>query len=67
MVDLNVTRAWKDAEYRQSLSDAERSLIPTHPSGWAAEDLEEVVASSSDGDGPIYTITRVFIGIFFPQ
>jgi mersacidin/lichenicidin family type 2 lantibiotic len=28
-----VIRAWKDEEYRQSLSDAERSLLPAHPAG----------------------------------
>ena len=30
---LNVIRAWKDAEYRQSLSEAERALMPAHPAG----------------------------------
>jgi mersacidin/lichenicidin family type 2 lantibiotic len=30
---LNTIRAWKDAEYRQSLSPAERALLPEHPAG----------------------------------
>jgi mersacidin/lichenicidin family type 2 lantibiotic len=33
MSDLNIIRAWKDAEYRQSLSPAERALLPEHPAG----------------------------------
>jgi mersacidin/lichenicidin family type 2 lantibiotic len=33
MSDLNIIRAWKDAEYRQSLSEAERALLPEHPAG----------------------------------
>jgi mersacidin/lichenicidin family type 2 lantibiotic len=28
-----VVRAWKDEEYRLSLSDAERAQLPAHPSG----------------------------------
>jgi mersacidin/lichenicidin family type 2 lantibiotic len=30
---VDVIRAWKDPSYRAALSEAERSLIPTHPSG----------------------------------
>jgi mersacidin/lichenicidin family type 2 lantibiotic len=33
MSELNIIRAWKDAEYRQSLSEAERALLPEHPAG----------------------------------
>lgn len=29
----DIIRAWKDEEYRLSLSDAERALLPDHPSG----------------------------------
>ena len=29
----HVVRAWKDQEYRQSLSAAERASLPVHPSG----------------------------------
>ena len=28
-----VIRAWKDADYRESLSEAERALLPQHPAG----------------------------------
>jgi len=29
----NIIRAWKDEEYRLSLSEAERALLPAHPAG----------------------------------
>jgi mersacidin/lichenicidin family type 2 lantibiotic len=29
----DVVRAWRDEEYRLSLSEAERALLPAHPSG----------------------------------
>ena len=30
----NIIRAWKDEEYRLSLSAAERTLLPDHPAGF---------------------------------
>jgi mersacidin/lichenicidin family type 2 lantibiotic len=33
MSHLDIIRAWKDEEYRSSLSDAERILLPDHPAG----------------------------------
>jgi mersacidin/lichenicidin family type 2 lantibiotic len=33
MSKVNIVRAWKDAEYRQALSEAERALLPQHPAG----------------------------------
>jgi len=33
MKDLDIVQAWKDPEYRQSLSEAERALLPDHPAG----------------------------------
>jgi mersacidin/lichenicidin family type 2 lantibiotic len=29
----NIIRAWKDAEYRASLTEAERAQLPEHPAG----------------------------------
>jgi mersacidin/lichenicidin family type 2 lantibiotic len=29
----NIIRAWKDEEYRLSLSESERALLPAHPAG----------------------------------
>ena len=33
MSNLDVIRAWKDAEYRNSLSEAEQAQLPEHPAG----------------------------------
>ena len=33
MNNVDVVRAWKDEEYRLSLSDAERAQLPDHPAG----------------------------------
>jgi mersacidin/lichenicidin family type 2 lantibiotic len=33
-----IIRAWKDAEYRASLSEAERAQLPEHPAGLVALD-----------------------------
>lgn len=33
MSHLDVVRAWKDEEYRLSLSEAERAALPNHPAG----------------------------------
>jgi mersacidin/lichenicidin family type 2 lantibiotic len=30
---MDIIRAWKDPEYRLSLSEAERALLPAHPAG----------------------------------
>lgn len=29
----NIIRAWKDASFRDGLSETERSLLPDHPAG----------------------------------
>ena len=33
MTHLDIIRAWKNEEYRLSLSEAERALLPAHPAG----------------------------------
>jgi mersacidin/lichenicidin family type 2 lantibiotic len=33
MTHLDLIRSWKDNEYRLSLSDAKRALLPAHPTG----------------------------------
>jgi mersacidin/lichenicidin family type 2 lantibiotic len=33
MSKLDIIRAWKDEEYRLSLSEAERAVLPAHPAG----------------------------------
>ena len=43
----NIIRAWKDEEYRRSLSEAERALLPGHPAGLV--ELTEADMSRIDG------------------
>ncbi len=31
--NLKIIRSWKNAEYRSSLTDSQREMIPSHPSG----------------------------------
>ena len=33
MSTFDIIRAWKDEEYRNSLSEAERAALPEHPAG----------------------------------
>ena len=33
MCKFDVVRAWKDEDYRMSLSEAERRMLPTNPAG----------------------------------
>jgi mersacidin/lichenicidin family type 2 lantibiotic len=45
MSNIDVIRAWKDADYRRSLSDAERASLPANPAGrieLTAADLQVV-------------------------
>jgi mersacidin/lichenicidin family type 2 lantibiotic len=45
MSNLNTIRAWKDEEYRKSLTDAEKALLPTNPAGLvelAEEEMNQV-------------------------
>ena len=43
----NIIRAWKDEEYRRSLSEAERALLPGHPAGLV--ELTEADMSRTEG------------------
>ena len=47
MTHLNIVRAWKDEEYRLSLSEAERALLPGHPAG--AIDLTDAALGEAAG------------------
>jgi mersacidin/lichenicidin family type 2 lantibiotic len=45
----DIIRAWKDADYRQSLSEDEQALLPEHPAGVIelhAGDLEQVTRAA---------------------
>ncbi len=55
MRHLDIVRAWKDEEYRASLTDQERALLPDHPAGLLKLDEEQMRAVV--GQGPTTTAT----------
>ena len=58
MANVDVIRAWKDEEYRLSLSDAERALLPEHPAGLIRlrdDQMGSVLGGSSQGGGCYHT------------
>ena len=44
MSNINIIRAWKDAEYRNSLSAAELAALPENPAGLVELPEEELAA-----------------------
>ena len=56
MSKLDVIRAWKDAEYRSSLTDRERASLPENPAGafnLSDPDLDSV-AGGTASTGPVF-------------
>jgi mersacidin/lichenicidin family type 2 lantibiotic len=52
---FDVTRAWKDESYRESLSAEERSLLPENPAGeieLSEAELEAVYGGTGGQGGP---------------
>jgi mersacidin/lichenicidin family type 2 lantibiotic len=49
MRKVDVIRAWKDEEYRQSLTEEERAQLPPHPAGLI--ELSEAELAKSMGAG----------------
>jgi mersacidin/lichenicidin family type 2 lantibiotic len=50
MSHRDIIRAWKDAEFRSSLSEAERAMLPSNPAGsieLADPELERTSARAS--------------------
>lgn len=48
--DIDIIRAWKDEEYRNSLSEEQRSQLPENPAGMielSDEDMGSVVGGGS--------------------
>jgi mersacidin/lichenicidin family type 2 lantibiotic len=48
---VDVVRAWKDEEYRASLTDSERALLPPNPAGLIELEDEEMKAVLGGGTG----------------
>lgn len=58
MKKKNIIRAWKDEEYRESLSDAERATLPENPVGlteFSNDDLRAVYGGNEKT--PVGTVT----------
>jgi len=53
MSKVDIVRAWKDAEYRASLSETERAMVPANPAGMVELTDEELegVAGGADSYG----------------
>ena len=58
----HIVRAWKDQEYRQNLSTAERELLPAHPSGMIElTDADLGVASGGNDSKTLQCPTRPLV------
>lgn len=52
-LDIDIIRAWKDEEYRNSLSEEQRSQLPENPAGMielSDEDMGSVVGGRLDAE-----------------
>ena len=54
MTKLEVVRAWKDEEYRSSLSEAEQELIPQNPAGFVALSDDDLSSAKGAALGSCY-------------
>ena len=59
MSDQDVVRAWRDAEYRASLSEVEQAALPAHPAGERRLTGEEL-GLVAGGNVPILRTNRYF-------
>jgi mersacidin/lichenicidin family type 2 lantibiotic len=56
MTMQQIVRAWKDAEYRKSLSAAERAQLPINPAGLV--ELSDAQLNEVTGARPLPTISN---------
>ncbi|MGK7953903.1 MAG: mersacidin/lichenicidin family type 2 lantibiotic [Crocosphaera sp.] len=57
MSNIDIIRAWKDEEYRNSLSDSEKAQLPENPAG-AIELDDEDMSSMSGGNAGEHEHTK---------
>lgn len=65
MGKVDIVRAWKDEEYRNSLSAAERTLLAEHPAGLIElddEQMRSVLGGGGGGYQPTPTATTKYCG-----
>jgi mersacidin/lichenicidin family type 2 lantibiotic len=56
-----IVRAWKDAEYRATLSEEERASLPEHPAGWV--ELSDAQMETVMGAQQALTTPNCIVGI----
>ena len=61
MSQANIIRAWKDEEYRLSLSEAERAALPANPAGLTG--LTDAEMADVDG-GRLIAFFWTFVCVF---
>lgn len=61
-----IVRAWKDPEYRRSLTVEQRSALPENPSGVPMTELEEAELSEIAGGLPIIKGRFSCLGVWCP-
>ncbi|MBR8834759.1 MAG: mersacidin/lichenicidin family type 2 lantibiotic [Stigonema ocellatum SAG 48.90 = DSM 106950] len=66
MSNVDIIRAWKDENYRNSLSDEQHSLLPKNPAGMielSDEEMESIVGGYKKGLGGLGTGTGTTGGL----
>lgn len=63
MDNKQIIRAWKDHEYRQSLGESERRLLPEHPSGLVDLSDESLGKVGGYTVGPVCTAISVVTAV----
>ncbi|WP_369216632.1 mersacidin/lichenicidin family type 2 lantibiotic [Streptomyces flavofungini] len=53
---MDITRAWRDADYRAALSPAQRAALPANPAG-AVELDDQELADLAGGTGSVCALT----------
>jgi mersacidin/lichenicidin family type 2 lantibiotic len=56
-----IIRAWKDAEFRMSLSDAERAALPANPAGGFELSDAELARVNGGGRVPTWTMAATCV------
>ena len=59
MTNAQVVRAWKDPEYRSSLSAAELRALPAHPAGLVELDEGELMEVSGGTTAPCISVSVI--------
>ncbi|MEA5513530.1 mersacidin/lichenicidin family type 2 lantibiotic [Nodularia sp. UHCC 0506] len=59
MSNIDIIRAWKDEEYRQSLSAEQQEQLPANPAGLVElndEDMSSISGGCSKCGNPLHTL-----------